>query len=126
MLFGKSKPRVDRGEQLAAKPVRVPGATLRRREDGGADLIVPLAGTSFAGKLFRMPAEARKTFELDAMGLLVWESIDGKTSVQQIIRLIARQYRVSVREAEVATLTFLNTLTRKSLIAMKVRSRNAV
>ena len=64
---------------------------------------------------------ATKTFEFDSIGLFVWNLCDGKTSVQQIIRMLAREYRLNLREAEVPTLQFLQTLAKKGLIAMTVK-----
>ncbi len=123
MLFGKTPHKFDRAQQLATKPVQLAQPAARVREDGGIDLQVPLERTRFAGWLFRVPVGATKTFELDPMGVLVWKNIDGKTSVQQIIRRLAKRYNLSLREAEVSTLTFLNTLTRKGLVGMQVKEK---
>lgn len=125
MLFGARKPTVDRAAQLAAKPMLLVKAQRADRKDGGVDLTIPLAQSRMAGFLFRMPVGATKTFELDAMGVLVWDAIDGRTSVQQIIRRLAKRYNLSLREAEVSTLSFLNMLTRKGLVGMQVRQRNS-
>jgi len=125
MLFGSKKPTVDRAAQLAAKPEVLVKAQRKDRDDGGVDLTIPLAQSRVAGFLFRMPAGATKTFELDAMGVLVWDAIDGKTSVQQIIRRLAKRYNLSLREAEVSSLSFLNMLTRKGLVGMQVRQKKA-
>ena len=57
----------------------------------------------------------------DEMGRFVWESIDGKTSVQQVIRRLSKRYNINVREAQVATTQFLNMLTRKGLIGMQIK-----
>jgi hypothetical protein len=119
-------PHVDRQAHLAAKPVRMVEAEAIRGSDGAVSLIVPVAKTSVALRFFRAPAGAKKTFELDAMGTMVWDQIDGRTSVQQIIRRLAKQYGLSHREAEVATLAFLKTLTRKSLIGMQLKTSQSV
>jgi len=125
MLFGARKPTVDRAAQLAAKPMLLVKAQRADRKDGGVDLTIPLAQSRMAGFLFRMPVGATKTFELDAMGVLVWDAIDGRTSVQQIIRRLAKRYNLSLREAEVSTLSFLNMLTRKGLVGMQVRQKKS-
>jgi hypothetical protein len=62
----------------------------------------------------------KKTFELDELGKFVWDACDGKTAVRQIIRRLAERYNLNQREAEVATVAFLQTLTRKGLIGMAV------
>ncbi len=93
--------------------------------DGGCRLTVPLTQKRWAGWLLRVPAGATKSFELDALGRMVWESCDGKTSVQQIARRLAKRYRVSDREAQVATETFLATLARRGLVGAAVAAASA-
>jgi hypothetical protein len=108
-----------------AKPIHVVSPKIERRDDGGANLTIPIKQRGVATWLFRLPEGASKTFELDQMGMLVWDNIDGKTSVQQLIRKLAKRYQVSLREAEVSTLTFLNMLTRKGLVGMQVPEKPA-
>ena len=117
--FGRSKkPVVSREDALDARPLRAPGITLKETQDGGARLTIPLKSSGRFGWLLRLPKDATKTFELDAIGLFVWQHCDGKTSVQQIIRKLARQYNRGLRQAEVPTVQFLNMLSRKGLIGM--------
>ncbi len=90
--------------------------------DGGGRLTVPLNRRRWAVWLLRVPAGATKTFELDALGRMVWDACDGRTTVHQIARRLAKRYRVSDREAQVATETFLSTLARKGLVGAAVRT----
>jgi Coenzyme PQQ synthesis protein D (PqqD) len=122
MFSGKTKPRVDRATALAAKPIHLAEGEQQLRDDGGINLTVPFARSTTAGRFFRLPVGASKTFELDAVGTLVWQLIDGKTSVQQIIRKVGKRYNLSLREAEVSTLAFLQTLTQKGLVGMQLKS----
>jgi hypothetical protein len=71
--------------------------------------------------VFRVPPGATKTFELDAIGVFVWRHCDGRHTVQQIIRKLATEYRLNLREAEVPTIKFLHTLARKGLIRFSVK-----
>src|SRR5512133_948861 len=105
-LFARKKPALTREQSLATRPVRLVDGDLIESKDG-AKLKVKLKQTRLAGFLLRLPEGATKTFELDALGLLVWKSCDGKTSVKQIVRQLARQYNLNLREAEVPTLAFL-------------------
>jgi hypothetical protein len=117
--FGRrKKPAVSREDALDARPVRAPGVTLKETGDGGARLTIPLKSSARWGWLFRLPSDATKTFELDAIGLFVWQHCDGKTSVQQIIRKLADRYNLGLRQAEVPTVQFLNVLSRKGLIGI--------
>jgi hypothetical protein len=122
MLFSKPKPRLTRAEQLASRPALLVVPTSLRKEDGSISLTIPLRQASKISRLFRMPADATKTFELDPVGAMVWESIDGKTSVHRIIRKLSKRYKLSEREAEVSTIMFLKMLTRKGLIGMQVKN----
>src|SRR5882757_3741510 len=122
MVFGKKKPRFTPSEALAAKPMRLVEAEMQPDEKGGR-LKVPLKSSKFAGWLFKMPDGATKTFEFDAIGVFVWESIDGRTSVQQLIRKLAKKFGLSEREAAVSTNLFLQTLGRKSLVGWSVEKK---
>jgi hypothetical protein len=103
--------------------VQLVKAVLTERPDGGANLEVPIRQTHWTGWFYRVPAGATKTFELDTLGLLVWNSCDGRTSVQQIIRKLSKRYNLTLREAQVPTLGFLQTLVRKGLVGMPVESK---
>jgi len=118
-LLAPKKPRFTRQEQLAAKPVQLVQGELFETS-AGAKLKVQIKPRKLSRFFLRLPQGATKTFELDPLGLLVWQNCDGKTSVQQIIRKLAKRYNLNLREAEVPTLTFLNTLTRKGLIGLSV------
>lgn len=128
MFFRRQpKPRITLQEQLSARPVRLVEAEPTPDGKGGATLKVPLrTGGRWNTWLFRVPQGATKTFELDALGLLVWESCDGKTSVQQVIRKLAKRYNLNLREAQVPTLAFLQTLVKKGLIGMTMPGQNKV
>jgi hypothetical protein len=118
MALRRKKPLISTQQALAARPVRLAEATLTPRADGGADLKIPMRPSRWAGLFFKMPTGATRTFELDALGLFVWNACDGKTSVQQIIRKFAARHQLNLREAQVPTVRFLQMLVKKGLIAM--------
>ena len=121
MLFGtRKKPQLTIEQTLAARPVRLVEAEPKEAGDRKWTLTVPLRPARWAGWFLRVPGGATKTFELDPLGLLVWENCDGKTRVDQVIRRLSDRYNLNVREAQVATVAFLNTLVRKGLIGMSV------
>jgi hypothetical protein len=119
-MFSSRRSKLTPHQALAAKPVRLVQATLCDRPDGGAELKVPLRPVRWTRWFYKLPAGATKTFELDALGLLVWNACDGHTSVQQIIRKLAKRYNLGLREAQAPTLGFLQTLIRKGLVGMPV------
>jgi hypothetical protein len=119
MLFRRKKATISRHESLAVRPIRLVQAEVEQTGEG-AKLKVPLRQTRWNGWFFRIPDGATKTFEFDPLGLLVWNSCDGRTSVQQIIRKLAKEYRLNLREAEVPTLKFLQMLVKKGLVGMPI------
>lgn len=107
------------------RPTRMVAPDTEPGKDGGLRLTVRLRPSRTNRWLFRLPAGATKTFDLDQVGAFVWEQCDGKTSVQQIIRRLARQYNFNLREAEVSTVQFLHVLVKKGLLGMVPREKNA-
>jgi hypothetical protein len=49
---------------------------------------------------------------LDPIGAIVWEMIDGHSTMEQIIDRFSREYRLSFHEARVAVAKFVTALTR--------------
>jgi hypothetical protein len=121
MLFGPKRTDLSRQDALSVKPVQLVQARFAATDDGGAKLTVRLKSTGWSTWLMRLPEGATKTFELDELGVFIWNSCDGKTSVQQMIRRLARERKLTLREVEVATLQFLQTLIRKGLVGAPVR-----
>src|SRR4051812_9008265 len=109
MWFSRARPARSRDEQLAAKPLRAMNASTVPQATGGAQVSLPVQ----ARRLFKMPAGTRRSFELDEIGLFVWERCDGRQSIEQILRALASQYNLNLREAEVATFKFLEMLARR-------------
>jgi hypothetical protein len=121
-MFSKAAPafKPSRPQVLAAKPVRLVEETPEPDGAGGGRLKVKMRQTRWAGMFFKMPEGATKTFELDEVGLLVWNACDGKTPVRQIIEKVAAKCGITQREAEVSTFAFMQTLVKKSLLGLAV------
>ena len=117
MFWPKAKPRMTRQQQLSSKPIRLVDG-----EIVGGRLSVKIVPRRWSNWVWRVPKGATKTFEFDALGQMVWSLCDGKTSVQQIGRKLAKLYHVSERESQVATEKFLITLARKGLIGGAVKT----
>ncbi len=124
---GRKKPTPpgpSREQALACVPVRNPavrelpatGETLRLR--------YPLAVRPLAARLARLlgqadPPTPTKTIELDALGAFTWKRINGADTVAAIAAAIADHYGLHPREAELATATFLQTLGKRGIIALR-------
>ncbi|WP_432736039.1 PqqD family protein [Maridesulfovibrio sp. FT414] len=108
---------------MACKPLKNLDVEETRSENGLVLLAYPLRlKPLFAdvAKRFGMWKEGTppmKRLELDEMGTLVWDMIDGRNSVKKIAASFAEKYNVLPREAEVATASFLKDLGKRGLIA---------
>ncbi|MFT3785207.1 MAG: PqqD family protein [Tepidisphaeraceae bacterium] len=119
MIFSKKKPKspeFDRAAALASKPVRTVEAELKPDDAGGGKLVVKLKNRKWG--IFRLPEGATKTFELDEVGVFVWNSLDGKTTVEKLLRSVGTKYKLDLRQAEASTIAFLQTLMKKGLVGL--------
>ncbi|WP_320007956.1 PqqD family protein [Maridesulfovibrio sp.] len=125
-LFSKKRqviPEMTRGEAMACKPVKNRDIDETRMENGLVMLSYPLrlkplfADVAKRFGMWKDGAPPIKRLELDEMGTLVWDMIDGKNSVRMIAERFALKYKVLPREAEVATASFLRDLGKRGLIA---------
>ena len=60
-----------------------------------------------------------KKLQLDAMGTQVWDMIDGKRTVKEIVRRFAEFHRLHRKEAEMSVTAFLHELGKRGIIGMK-------
>ena len=123
MLFRKRSSRrpVTREQSLAMRPVRLVDAeSMRVDAAGNGKLIVPIAPPRFARWLAQKFEGRTKTFEFDTVGVYVWQQLDGKTSVEALIRRVGKQYNLDLRQAEASTTAFLKTLMQRGLVGMPV------
>lgn len=120
----RKKPSLTHEQALLARPVRAEDAKLESLENGGARLKLPMRPPRFGAWLFRVPEGATKTFELDAVGVFVWNCCNGKNSVKQIIQKLSKNYDLNLREAEVSSLAFLQMLAKKGLIGLEISKEN--
>lgn len=109
--------KISRDEALVARPIRTDAVALTE-SDGGASakLSMPIQTPRRLNWLFRFPSDAKRTFEVDATGLLVWRMCDGRNSVKKIASFVAMRTNANSTEAETATLKFLQMLEARNLI----------
>lgn len=95
--------KVDPGVVLITYPVRMRPwmENMVRRMGGGA----------------QKPVE--KKLQLDELGTAVWELLDGRRSVRQVIKEFAEVYQLHPKEAEVAVTSFLQQLGKRGLVGLK-------
>ncbi|NDV27299.1 PqqD family protein [Desulfovibrio sp. JC010] len=133
-LFSKKKqiiPEMTRGEAMACKPVKNRDITETRMDNGLIMLSYPLrlkplfADVAKRFGMWKDGSPPIKRLELDEMGTLVWDMIDGKNSVRKIAAKFAEKYQVLPREAEVAAASFLRDLGKRGLIAFNAANHGS-
>jgi hypothetical protein len=71
----------------------------------------------------RIDLPTERQFELDEVGAEVWNLCDGKTTVASITKRLQDRYKMNRFEAEAALTAYLQTLQRRKLIQLLVKSK---
>lgn len=125
-FFRKKKPlQLTRGQSLAAKPVKNPGVKWEKTETGEAVLEFPVKlprRIRLAAWLIGKKKDEKPTrkIELDEVGTLVWEGCDGETTVTELVRKVAKAYKLPRKESEHSTTLFLKMLAERGVLLMDV------
>lgn len=117
--FASKKPKMDKREALAVIPMRHPLVEWERKGEE-VFLMVPTRDdriARLAKKLIRNVPDKRQV-ALDAVGSDVWELCDGTRNIGSIVVTVAKNHKLTRREAEVSVTMFLQTLAKKSLIGL--------
>lgn len=114
-LFSKPKP-PPRDTVLAMIPLRNPSVHRVEMASGKQALSAPLRKTIWHRVFGARRKE--KIFELDDLGLQVWDLCDGKRNVEAIITAFASHHRINLREAEISVTTFLRMLITRNLMVL--------
>ena len=114
-----------RSQALGCTPVKNTGVKELERDSQALLLVYPAPVKPLFGFLTGRsgnsagPHTVEKKLQLDLMGKEVWDSIDGRNTVQQIIHRFIQKHRLVPREAEVAVTKFLRELGRRGLIGLR-------
>lgn len=116
--------KLTRKESLECKPMKSIHVKETRLETGDVLLTYLLEMRPWLARLIRRfggPDEKNytKKLQLDGLGTTVWELMDGKRTVRQIILKFAKNYQLPSREAEVAVTRFLHDLGKRGIIGLK-------
>jgi len=82
-------------------------ADLVSREIAGETIIVPIRGRV---------GDLDSIYTLNEVGASIWNLLDGRTTVSQIVEAICQDFDVTVEEARKDALEFLETLKQANLI----------
>lgn len=111
-------PAISLEEALRMIPVKNPRAESLEGQQG--ELTVRLRMPQPRGVLQRLlPIPEYRTFILDKVGGFVWGHIDGERSVNEIVELLVRGFKMTREEAEVSLLRYLQMLSTRGLIYFK-------
>jgi Coenzyme PQQ synthesis protein D (PqqD) len=121
----KSKqPTIDRAAALKRIPVKSIQVNETRLRTGEVVISYPVSMRPFfAGLVKRFGGpEVQiqiKKLQLDELGTSVWDMINGKFSVRQLVERFAEVHRLEAREAEVSVAQFIRELGRRGLIGLR-------
>jgi hypothetical protein len=115
---------ISRRAALKYTPVKNIELTEERLESGEVIVYYPITLRPwFAGLVKRFGGTGDgirpKPLQLDKLGTEVWELIDGKRSVSQIIQKFAQTHQLQHREAEVAVTQFIRELGKRGVIGLR-------
>lgn len=114
----------NRAEALDRIPVKNIQITEARLETGEIVIRYPVTMRPFfAGVVKRFGGPEvqiqMKKLQLDELGTSVWDMIDGKFSVRQLVERFAKTHQLEAREAEVSVAQFMRELGRRGLIGLR-------
>ena len=126
MRVFKKKPKgptISRAEALNRIPVKNIQITEERSETGEVLIGYPVTIRPFFASLVKRFGGSEnqvpiKKLQLDTLGSSVWDLLDGKRSVRQLIQIFAETHQLQPREAEVAVTQFIRELGRRGLIGL--------
>jgi hypothetical protein len=67
-------------------------------------------------ELVMMCIENGEYYGLDSVGTRIWELIEKKSTVENIVEILCNEYHVDPKQCNVETISFLHTLLEKKLI----------
>jgi hypothetical protein len=118
------EPSTSRAEALGRVPVKNIQITEARLETGEVLISYPVAVRPFFARLVKRFGGPEvqiqmKKLQLDELGTSVWDMINGKLSVRQLVGRFAKTHRLEAREAEVSVTQFIRELGKRGLIGLR-------
>ena len=98
------------------------GGVKSHASDDGRALMLVVRRKPFRSRLIEAvaPVVRERRIELDEVGTAVWNMLDGRRSVREVIERFSEEFGVNRREAEVSVLDFLKSLMGRGLLSMQV------
>ncbi len=119
----KQKLQISKTEALLCAPFHNEIARWEEQDNGDILIEYPLPIKPFLKSILQrfsnkpIPTPTKK-LQLDAMGSIVWKMIDGEKNTKTIIKDFAKQYNITLQEAELSVTTFIRELGKRGLIGI--------
>lgn len=122
-FFKKKTPSITRAQSLAGIPTVLPGVFYETNPAGEKVILVERKVSSDIGwlKNFVDTNMAPRQIILDDLGVFVFEKINGKRCVKDIIDSFAKEYKLHERESEAAVVAFINSLMKRNAVSVIFR-----
>jgi len=115
---------ITRAQALGSTPVKNNDVTETRSESGEVLLTYPVEMRPWIAGMAKWlgrptdPIQEKKV-QLDLLGTSVWDQVDDKRSIREIIQEFVRKHQLHPKEAEVAVTQFLRNLGKRGLKGIK-------
>jgi len=131
MLFRSSKTQpsgreteISRARALDCVPVRNPQITEQKNDNGEVCLAYQVRVRPWFQNIVRKisgrpDAVIERKLQLDSLGTVVWQMINGQRRVREIIKDFQAMHKLNSREAEISVTAFLKDLGRRGLVVMR-------
>lgn len=120
------EPKLTREQSMSAIPIRNP-LLYWGRNDKDFIVVAMERRTDWVGQamewLFMVPP--KRKLELDEVGSTVWQACDGENTVNDIVEIVAEEYKLSRREVEMSLTKYLRTLGQRKMIGFMVDEKIA-
>jgi hypothetical protein len=120
----RKKPPLSRDQALRTRPIHNPVLEWEKDANGEVVLRIPqrrdMIGKILC-KVFRAPGH--RVLALDKVGSDIWELCDGDNSVEAIVAIMCKKYKITRRECETSVGTYLKTLSDRNLVGFQAGGR---
>jgi hypothetical protein len=124
-LKTRKQPQLTKDDLLASRPVLNQAVKWYLNDEDVIQIDIPRRETwwiSLLSKVIYTPQ--KRTIALDEVGTSVWQMIEEHKTVNNMIKQLAKEFKLNRREAEASLIAYLRTLAKKKLVGFEVpRSR---
>ncbi len=113
-----------RDQALGCIPLKSGMVQEVRRDAQGVMLTYPAPAMPRLAKMLQRigirynPEPQPRKLQLDALGATVWDLLDGRRCVAEVVQCFAQRFQLHPREAEVSVSLFLRELGRRGLVGL--------